>query len=70
MIDYIQILYYLRAVLFGISVGIAINLFFKYFKTVVEDLLTGGKFINVDLWWWTGRLLAIVLGLLATLYLL
>lgn len=68
-IDITNILNILRAVLFGVAVGYSISFFFRYFKPIAEKLL-GGKRINVDLWWWTGIVISIVLGILSTLLLL
>lgn len=69
MIDLSLLIHFFRAVFFGVSVGITISLFFRYFKPIVEDFLVG-KFINVDLWWWTGVTLSIILGILSMLFLL
>lgn len=68
-IDITDILNILRVVLFGVAVGYSISFFFRYFKPIAEKLL-GGKRINVDLWWWTGIVISIVLGILSILLLL
>lgn len=69
MLDIVEILYILRAVLFGIFVGYSISFFFRYFKPIAEKLL-GKNRINVDLWWWTGIATSIILGILSMLILL
>lgn len=65
----IEILYILRAILFGIAVGYSTSFFFRYFKPIAENFL-GGKKINVDSWWWTGIVISIILGILSTIILL
>jgi hypothetical protein len=64
-----DILHILRAVLFGIAVGYSISFFFRYFKPITEKLL-GRTRISVDLWWWTGIVISVILGILAMLILL
>ncbi len=64
-----DILHILRAVLFGVAVGYSMSFFFRYFKPIAENLL-GGKRINVDLWWWSGIVISVILGILAMLILL
>jgi hypothetical protein len=61
-----DILHILRAVLFGFAVGYSTSFFFKYFKPITENLL-GGKTINIDLWWWSGIAISVILGILAML---
>ncbi|MGI6335260.1 MAG: hypothetical protein ACOXZN_02075 [Minisyncoccales bacterium] len=63
------VLHILRAVLFGVAVGYSMSFFFRYFKPITENLL-GGKRINVDLWWWSGIAISVILGILAMLILL
>jgi len=64
-----DILHILRAVLFGVAVGYSISFFFKYFKPITENLL-GKETINIDLWWWSGIAISVMLGILAMLILL
>lgn len=64
-----SIIYYLRAIFFGITVGYSMSFFFRYFKPITEKLFGGIK-INVDLWWWTGIVISIALGILSMLILL
>ncbi|KUK65017.1 MAG: hypothetical protein XD85_0528 [Parcubacteria bacterium 34_609] len=64
-----DILHILRAVLFGVAVGYSISFFFKYFKPITENLL-GKETINIDLWWWSGITISVILGILAMLILL
>jgi hypothetical protein len=68
-IDIKYILYILRAIVFGIAVGYSISFFFRYFKPITEKFL-GKERINVDLWWWSGIVISIILGILSMLILL
>lgn len=64
-----QLIQFIRALLFGISAGIASFYFFLYFKPIVEEII-GGNSIPVDLWWWFGIVFSIVLGIFLFLILL
>ncbi len=68
-IDIKYILHILRAIVFGIAVGYSMSFFFRYFKPITEKFL-GKERINVDLWWWSGMVISIILGILSMLLLL
>ena len=63
-----EILYFIRAILLGIGVGIASHCFFLYFKIIVERAIDT-KF-SIDLWYWFGYAVSIILGILTALLLI
>lgn len=64
----LELISIIRAVLFGATVTWACIYFVLYFKSVFEDLSGGGyASINIDIWWWTGLTVSIVLGVLTAL---
>jgi hypothetical protein len=60
-----ELLYFIRAILFGVAVGISSHCFFLYFKLLVERAMDA-KF-SIDLWYWTGLTVSTVLGILTAL---
>ncbi|MDD5098507.1 MAG: hypothetical protein PHD31_02215 [Candidatus Pacebacteria bacterium] len=63
-----EILYFIRAILLGIAVGISSHCFFLYFKLIVERAIDA-KF-SIDLWYWFGFAVSTVLGILTALLLI
>jgi hypothetical protein len=57
-----DLLYLIRAVLFGIAVGYTFFIIIFYFKPMAEKTF-GIKSIDTDIWWWTGLTIAIILGI-------
>jgi len=64
-----DLLYLIRAILFGFVVGYAIMAFVFYFKPWAEKTFNIKK-IDTDIWWWTGVVVSIVSGITAMLLLL
>lgn len=62
-------LYFLRAVVFGFAVGFSVFVIIYYFKPFAKNVL-GVKEIDTDVWWWSGMVVAVVLGIAAVLMLL
>jgi hypothetical protein len=63
-----DLLYLIRAILFGFVAGYAIMVFAYYFKPWAEK--TFNLKIDTDIWWWSGVAIAIVLGITCMLLLL
>ncbi|MFA5714511.1 MAG: hypothetical protein WC998_02060 [Candidatus Paceibacterota bacterium] len=59
-----DLLYYVRALLFGIAVGYTVMAFFFYFKAFAENTI--GRKIDTDIWWWSGVTISVLLGILAS----
>jgi len=64
-----ELLYLIRAILFGFAVGYAIFSFFYYFKPFAENTFNI-KNIDTDVWWWSGVAISVVLGVAAFLSLM
>jgi len=62
-------LYFLRAVFFGFAVGFSVFVIIYYFKPLAVNVL-GVKEIDTDVWWWSGMVLAVILGVVSILILL
>jgi len=65
-----DLLYLIRAILFGFVVAYAIMAFVYYFKPWAEKTFKGNKKIDTDVWWWTGVVIAVVAGITSMLLLL
>lgn len=64
-----ELIYFIRAILFGVVVGYAFFYFFLYFKSIIEDILGGVK-LNVDTWWYVTITISIVMGMIGALLLM
>jgi hypothetical protein len=64
-----ELIYFIRAIVFGIVVGYAFFYVFLYFKPIVENL-TGVKKFDVDLWWMLTMTVSIVMGILGAFLLM
>jgi hypothetical protein len=62
-------LYLLRAVFFGLAFGFSVFVIIYYFKPLAKNVL-GVKEIDTDLWWWSGMVIAVILGIASMLLLL
>jgi len=60
-----EVIYFIRAILFGIAVGISSHCFFLYFKLMTERAMDA-KF-GLDSWYWTGFTISVILGILSAL---
>lgn len=68
MIISLELIKIIRAVLFGATIVWAGVYFVLYFKSIFEDIGGGGyASIQIDLWWWTGLSVSIILGILVAL---
>ncbi|MFZ3054792.1 MAG: hypothetical protein WA091_02335 [Minisyncoccales bacterium] len=65
-----DLLYLIRAILFGFVVAYGIMAFVYYFKPWAEKTFKANKKIDTDVWWWTGVVVAIVAGITSMLLLL
>jgi len=61
-----ELLYFIRAILFGITVGYLVFYFVVFFKPWTEKTF-GFKKIDVDLWWWGGITVAVLTGIIIAL---
>ncbi|MFZ2390536.1 MAG: hypothetical protein WA092_01360 [Minisyncoccales bacterium] len=64
-----ELIYFLRAIAFGIVVGYAFFYFLLYFKVIIEDII-GNKKIDVDLWWIMTVSVSIIMGVIGALLLM
>jgi len=64
-----ELIYFIRAILFGIVVYYAFFFFFLYFKPMVENL-TGVKKFDTDLWWMLSITISIVMGAVGAILLM
>jgi hypothetical protein len=64
-----ELIYFVRAILFGVAVGYAFFYFFLYFKVIIEDI-SGIKKIDVDLWWILTISGSIIMGVIGALLLM
>jgi hypothetical protein len=64
-----ELIYFIRAILFGIAVYYAFFYFFLYFKPMVEGL-TGVKKYDTDLWWMLSITISIVMGAVGAILLM
>ncbi len=59
-----ELIYFLRAIAFGLAVGYALFYIFFYFKPITENLF-GVKKFDTDLWWMITVSISVVGGILA-----
>lgn len=64
-----ELLYLIRAIVFGFVVAYAIMAFVYYFKPWAEKTFNVKK-IDTDVWWWSGVSVAIIAGIVSILLLL
>jgi len=64
-----DLIYFIRAILFGIVVYYAFFYFFLYFKPIIENL-TGVKKYDVDLWWMISITISVVMGAVGAILLM
>ncbi len=64
-----ELIYFIRAILFGIAVGYAFFYFFLYFKPMFENMIGSNK-LNVDTWWYVTITISIVMGMIGALLLM
>ncbi|MFA5207687.1 MAG: hypothetical protein WC428_03415 [Candidatus Paceibacterota bacterium] len=64
-----ELIYFFRAIAFGVVVGYAFFYFFLYFKVIIEDIIKIQR-IDVDLWWILTVSVSIVMGVIGALLLM
>jgi hypothetical protein len=64
-----ELIYFIRAILFGVVVYFAFFYLFLYFKPVAEDI-SGVKRFDVDLWWMIGVTISVIMGILGAILLM
>jgi hypothetical protein len=64
-----ELIYFVRAIAFGVAVGYAFFYFFLYFKVIIEDIIKIQR-IDVDLWWIMTVSVSIIMGVIGALLLM
>jgi hypothetical protein len=58
-----KLIYFTRAIFFGIVLGYAVFYILLYFKPIIEDI-AGKKKFNVDMWWISIITISVVMGMI------
>jgi len=64
-----ELIYYIRAIAFGVVVYFAFFYIFLYCKPIVEDIIKVKK-LDVDLWYMLSVTISIVLGMVGAILLM
>jgi hypothetical protein len=64
-----ELLYFIRAIVFGVVVYFAFFYIFLYSKPMIESII-GVKKLDVDLWWMLSITVSVVMGMIGAFLLM